>query len=825
MRDAFALVIGVDTYHASDIPNLPGCVDDALQAVTWLLKIGVPADRIFLHIESEVSAPGGVVARKAKRDDIWDSMLKLSRQGASQFFVFMSGHGLHTGRDGPIFLTADYSTERTSQNLGVDEHLRWFRSWAFRDQYVFYDACQNMIVATGQVSPVRVRLPDIASDAYTPSIENAQTVCWSASASQRALAGNGRGVMMRKILDQLDPDALAALPPEAQQQDAIIYNWATGERGVHLKPLFDNLVAPDIEAEAAAGDILQTPRCHQFDRALDVPPPIILALPPEPTVKLTVSVTPNIALPAVLQLKLTTMSPNRSHYRPGPRNPLVQGFTCQAPKGASLTAFCTPKPNTPWLSTNSPVSMQLDQDTDLVLQLDRPVDPPPATGDNAFNLRVFDPENPLGALDIANLQHIVTPRKPLPGVTFDFGVMGVDIGFDTEIEGGIANAQAVVGRVLKSMRRQFASQGLHVLVAPPGTSAQALRPNLDFAFGAEGPGGLGGYLVEASLVTITSADGGDFIQRFSLSDIAHHPVERLDPGAYRLEIDLPWGRWTRRFVISAEPFTLRLPDKIGLEPVRNAWLREGPRSSRIIRMSGDPYFGGAGRSVPNGRDGDPYTFLTVGTFDIDVLSEVLPARTRVEPLSETGLPEWDMIFSAGRLDAITDARLAELVHADPGRHVPEPKAQPLLMLGLAYAAEARGDQEGLLTALRYLERAPRTIDQQLLSATLGARGPRVVDLDDLQRHFAYMPGIPALKWGVELIRELFADQPQQIPAWALQVDEASAWALVEREPRTAPTDPDFDYLDMASLSDLDSDMTPFAPLRRGGPGADEADEE
>jgi Caspase domain len=196
---ASALIIGIDKSDLPEIKQLSGCVADAFDATKWLLKLGVPAQSIFLHVSKSAASPAEdppVLVRSADLDSILQSIKALSNGQGDKLFVFMSGHGLHVRADGPIFLTKDYGSVSTKKNLKIEEYLEFFRSWPYRDQFLFYDACQNPTAAIGQVSPVQAEGPDRARGTYDPSDLNAMTACYSASAGQRAWDGKGHGILV-----------------------------------------------------------------------------------------------------------------------------------------------------------------------------------------------------------------------------------------------------------------------------------------------------------------------------------------------------------------------------------------------------------------------------------------------------------------------------------------------------------------------------------------------------------------------------------------------------------------------------------------------------
>jgi len=64
--------------------RLPGCAQDALEIVQWLLSSGVQAGRIRVNVAPPVNSPpswpAGIVPRAATRQDVWDS-ITLDQEG------------------------------------------------------------------------------------------------------------------------------------------------------------------------------------------------------------------------------------------------------------------------------------------------------------------------------------------------------------------------------------------------------------------------------------------------------------------------------------------------------------------------------------------------------------------------------------------------------------------------------------------------------------------------------------------------------------------------------------------------------------------------
>src|SRR5260370_37278450 len=126
--NASALIIGIDRYDLAEIKQLSGCVADAFDAARWLRKLGVPAERIFLHVSKSAASPSTdppATIRSADLDTILQSIKALSKGQGDKLFVFMSGHGLHVRADGPIFLAKDYGSVSTIKNLKDDDYLEY----------------------------------------------------------------------------------------------------------------------------------------------------------------------------------------------------------------------------------------------------------------------------------------------------------------------------------------------------------------------------------------------------------------------------------------------------------------------------------------------------------------------------------------------------------------------------------------------------------------------------------------------------------------------------------------------------------------------------
>lgn len=250
--NAAALIIGINKYSASGIPVLSGCVSDALGAAKWLVSIGVPSERIIVHAVSHEKLPtfpAGIHLKKsADLLSLRASMRKLSKDSGDHLYIFISGHGMHVLGTGPIVLCQNYLVDDDKMpNLHINDYINWFRSFPYRNQFLFYDACQDWTAASGHISQVHAQGTGEDPGSYKPSKHNAFTALYACGAGETAWAGDNRGgVLIHHTLDALEPQKWVTLNPDGPRQEAIVYDWQMGTRSVNLQPLFQNLIYPTL---------------------------------------------------------------------------------------------------------------------------------------------------------------------------------------------------------------------------------------------------------------------------------------------------------------------------------------------------------------------------------------------------------------------------------------------------------------------------------------------------------------------------------------------------------------------------------------------------
>ncbi len=615
----------------------------------------------------------------------------------------MSGHGKYVPGVGPIFLCQDYYVdESTRENLKIDEYITWFRSWRYRNQFLFYDACEEATASVGQLSSVQASGPGPLPGTYEPDAGVAFTACYACSPGETAWAGDGRGVLVRHSLDELKPTLWDDLHPDAPEQDAIQYDWATGGRVVDLNRLFTNIIAAKIVEAANTGEKFQTPFCQPHGRALVDGFSPVLELPALSTTTVTVLIDPQVAVGDVQSIKLQSQVIPKACFMPSKGMPLKIPATLKFPLRDQLNAGCRLVPNSTWAMVNVPVIQRLAKpNEDIVLQFRQPPPAPPPKNDGRgeFNIVVDGGIRSLPPYIAQQLepQGGLVRRGFPPGVTFKRAARGPAIRFDPRIAGSILSANQIGVDWLKATRRYNRGTGKRVILSPVG-QPKRLRPNIHFEFGELSAAEIAGYLRNDECVTLESFADEMPPRKMSLRDLEGHPLEWLEPGQCRIQRIFPGAGGQAGFRVGNKVTTVRLPAKVGLEPLRNRLRREDEFGPTLIRLR----HGTDDIVTPFAILGEgEHRFWALPTLRVPVLVLASERGIRVEPFSETSLREWDELLTVGRLN-IGDA--AGLVKRLDGR-VPGGSEEDfgILALAAAYAEYNRQHWSGLKTIIEVME--------------------------------------------------------------------------------------------------------------------------
>jgi hypothetical protein len=798
MEDAaqtWALVVAVDRYDDARVNRLKGSIADAVAAVNWLRNLGVPAANILVNASPDGHAAInalGIVPDDAREKSIWSSIDSIAKvANGDRLFVFLSGHGIYDADNRRrVFLAQDYAKSNDwAANLDIELYIDFFLSLSFRRQFLFFDGCLNYAMDKSLRSIVTPGKPKI--EGFTPKPDNGLIACYAAAQGQRATELGGRGAMMRQLLDELDLTQLRALTPQDLRQNSIVYGWRDGSRRLSLRALFTDFVKPKVEAAvaAAAGGARQTPGIKDYGAAEQQFLPL-LELAPEPTAQVTIDVRPEEAKPAVERINLHVRLPSRDHDLPVIPLPLALPDTCRVPKHARVTLLCKPLPE--WEVEEAPPDFSADAaEHDAIFKLRRNPSPPSPYDLDAltkFNVKVghLTADTYLRPDDYDHFEQTI--GRPA-------GMNHHEDGPDFDvIEGKYETTRTIAIDWARAIR---ARKKVDVVIAPPRRTKEQSRPNLRFKFEPGWARRVAGFLDEAPLIAIErpgATNRGSLWNQpgdYSAAALEDLRAVHVEPGTNRVRIDLPWGSWIEFVDVPATGHALvTVPESVGLPPLRNEFPRE--LKPRAIYVKGS--IGGLQLAYhyaePTWSDGtwtrfeteiiegafrattvtiapgtgaavvDAYqiNFLLPPTLSLPLtlLVDLAGPSPRVEPCDFSPRPEWDLIISAGRLDAISPQRL----HVLCGAEWPADESW-VLQLGLAYAACAAGAWSDLRNALEHLRaEGVGVVDVDLLEHAC-----QLHLLDDYDDDFAarvvdrlLARELPVLRWGFPLARDLTDDE-------------------------------------------------------------------
>ena len=507
-------------------------------------------------------------------------------------------------------------------------------------------------------------------------------------------------------------------------------------------------------------------------------------MPAQPTTTVTVLIDPQVAAGDVLSIKLQSQVIPKACFMPSKGTPLKIPATLKFPLRDQLNAGCRLTPNSTWATVNIPLIQKLAKpNEDIVLQFRQPPPAPPPKNDGRgeINIVLDGGIRSLPPYIAKQLKVEGGPGGPgFPrGVTFKREASGPAIGFDPKIAGSILSANRIGVDWLKETRRYNRDTGKRVILSPVG-QPRHLRPNIHFDFGELNAAAIAGYLENDECVTLESLGDEMPPRKMSLRDLEEHPLEWLEPGQCRISIDLPWGRWTSRIRVGNKVATVRLPAKVGLEPLRNRYKRGDEFGPTLIR----PEEGIDDTVLPFAILGERgHRFWAVATLRVPVLVLASESGIRAEPFSDTSLREWDELLTVGRLD-ISDA--AGLVKRLDGR-VPDGSAEDfgLLALAAAYAEYSRQHWSGLKTIIEVMEgHEVHFPDVDLLKLAADIADRRLVGNE---RQHAITYGLvdrplqlPILRWGVTLFADLVKQADLALPAWVNAFDSTSVVTLINQ---------------------------------------------
>lgn len=797
--DTWGLVVGIDEYDEPAVRRLSGAAADAVAAVKWLRRLGVPDAQILLHAapcattEPEIAALG-LPPRDARWSSLEASLYGTLRKAASgkRLFVFLSGHGVfEPATSHRMFLPQDYGANGLWRAIDLESLIVLLLSTPFEQQFLFMDGCQNYPYSQNQRPTIDPGLLSLTNITAAPN--NRLVTCYSAAQGQFALEIAGRGAMMRPLLELLDCDRLRHLKANDPVEQAVQYDWQSGERRLDLHKLFYECIQKNVEetARRQTPPQDQTPVAEPRGKAGADPSWLMLRLPGQPTAKLRIEVDPAQAVSDVEEIYIQTQRPRRAHSLPArPATAITVPADFVVPQTDRVSVECRLREDAAWVvQPDQLIRIKPPATASFKLRPSHPAAVPDPL--DAFNIRLLRPD---GQIDYVfpQIYPDVLGSIGLPdGIRFEHHEHGPDIFADAA---GPGATRDFARGFAAAVRRHPAAREHELVLAPPGRSVQRSRANLRFEWQSD-PRRLAGFLAERKLVFIDRADGpeqpppwrdesgaeGDY----SLRELFELDRIRARPGLARVRIDLPWGRWTHPVEITAsEPAAVVLPSSIGDPPLRVDMSADEPGSLLVRQGSGWSHLYRAGASDIghwSRSEGDSLLELNGGQTasfaqhrDRKLIVDFRGRAPRAEPFSATDAVEWDLLVGKGRLDALSGDRLRGLCRSWAHGNA-SPSDDELFGIVLGYAAYSARLNAELGAVLRRVARlgGEDILDRQLLSLR-GEDGSRRKPAGSLIARLE-SGEVPLFRWGVSLARDACGDKIPILRETADRLSLTSTW--------------------------------------------------
>jgi hypothetical protein len=803
----WALLVGIDEYADPQITRLKGAVKDVIAAVRWLRRIGVPDQQVFLHAHPSPEAVSeldglGMAYAQATEPAIALSISELRAATGSRLFIFLCGHGLFEPSTGRLFLTHEANEKTGMTNLGIDAYVRTFLSMDYSRQFLFMDGCQNYPYSTGVRPTIEARRPPWTGD--DPNPENGLVACFAATIGELATEVDGRGLFTSHLLQCMDLNE--------PWEDAVEFDFETGERTFDVRKAMDYYIRGTVSSQAALKGVTQNPNWQPYFKGSE-PGFSTYGLGSAGSHSLTIEVEPSAVTPAINAIKLSLRSKRWYQRLPLPGSRLQIPIHKRLPDSLHAVIDCAVDPKAPWDAIKKTQEFEVDGDKRVLLAfIPRDLVPeafPSPPDEDVITVDVLDADGNQ-AYEITDEDYKSVSREM--GISsYSGGRRAIADGVEIEShESGpnfyVRRQNIAIGQDLayqwaeglgRSLADRDATLGIQTTIR--GDEPLAVPENVEFRFPPGGPRAIAGFLWQAPSVvvedpsTLPTTPAWRSPNASSLASLASDPRGSLEPGPWRVRLDLPWGSWTS---IVYAPTTgvarVNLPRRIGLPPLRNRVDRAEitPGSRRIVGIGGRARVGVIQTGLfaervealkPARRRSARWALsvnrvvgvsatriVTLGTRKqvrfpmpegIPIAVDLSAENPKVEPLSSVKTPFWDVLVSSGRLEAVTPQEVNSLVL--------EKWTDPVLGLVGAYALFAARRWRYLEIVTGNLAGLMGSIDVTLLSllAKTKGRGPSTQMVSDVHALYraAELGDVPYFRWGVRLAIDVLSSAPVEGP--------------------------------------------------------------
>ena len=636
---ARAIIIGVSAYDDKNVKALECGVRDAIAYANWLLSIGVPREKIVLHVSpfpgEEYDFPEGVERMDATRDQIWRSFAALmNEKNDDRLYVCASGHGVQT-RAGTCFLTQDFQLEYfTDRNICIDLYIdNFLRSLNFSEQYLFIDCCSNYLQPQNMIQLVTSGGPGHEPPKRTKTQIHAFFACQETERAQQD--AQGRGIFTKALLDHVSAESLDDLWLEYEGKRYFSFDFDKGIWRFDFLSLFVHKVVSEVEG--ASVDIGRRFRPRYVPAPAYPGGAYLFDLEGEQAASLTISAKPEADLKRLKRVKASLPAVQPELIKRKPTDP----FSIKAPIGRTIKIYGDPA----------------NKDEKLV---DRPLKATIAASDGeTVYLKFASPHAPetISGIktDAYSTRRIADAAREGLGRTIAGGIFGLGVPAG-------ATGSPPVGRVGRPTTPKRASPPKNLVIRRAKPISDRIEEGLS-------------SWAELKIRDLQS----DLVKEVKLSKVNSRKSCRVEPGRYLAEIDLPWGSWRQFLIINTdEKVDLEIPNRTGRPPLRfEPDEKQGATWNWHLKISE--------KFIP----GRPY----IAAFDDILIRRSIDdkKRSRFEPFSATRSPLWDILITNKRPEMASTEMLSALVD-NPPEDLTEP-CLGVLRLGAAYASLLESELE------------------------------------------------------------------------------------------------------------------------------------
>ena len=193
-QNSWALVVGVNTYHAPSIPALSYAVADAKAVAEALPRVGFPAERIEVLVNEEATKQGILTKLLGKAS---------SMQQDDRMLVFFALHGQvlkhRKGEDGYLLPYDADPTNLPLSCLPMADFVRHGKSLPPKHILFVLDSCFSGYATKRDATPANIEM-DLTALTQEPVVQ----LLTAGTGNQKAVEEGGHGIFTRSFLKGLE---------------------------------------------------------------------------------------------------------------------------------------------------------------------------------------------------------------------------------------------------------------------------------------------------------------------------------------------------------------------------------------------------------------------------------------------------------------------------------------------------------------------------------------------------------------------------------------------------------------------------------------------